>query len=49
MGFINMPTVPPSFDIGIVLGVFAGSFLASLLTGQFQLQAFTEQTGLTRL
>ena len=48
MGFINMPTVPPSFDIGIVLGVFACSFLASVLTGQFQLQAFTDQTGLTR-
>lgn len=48
MGFINMSSIEPSFDIGIVLGVFAGSFVASVLTRQFQWQSFTEQTGLTR-
>ena len=48
MGIINMPRIPLSFDIGIVLGVFAGSFIASVLTGQFQLQSFTQETGLSR-
>jgi len=48
MGLINMPSVPLSFDIGIVLGVFAGSFLAAWLTGEFKIQTFTENTGLSR-
>jgi len=48
MGLINMPSVPPSFDVGIVMGVFAGSLCASLLTGQFHWQSFTESTGLSR-
>lgn len=48
MGMINMPHIPLSFDIGIVLGVFAGSFVAAVLTGQFQLQSFTQETGLSR-
>lgn len=48
MGLINMPAVPLSFDIGIVLGVFAGSFLAAWLTGEFKIQTFTEETGLSR-
>ena len=48
MALINEPEFPFSFDIGIVLGVFAGSFLASWLTKEFVIQTFTEQTGLTR-
>lgn len=48
MGLINMPSVPLSFDIGIVLGVFAGSGLAAWLTGEFKVQSFTEETGLFR-
>ncbi len=48
MGFINSPTIPLNFDIGIVLGVFGGSLMASLVTGQFQLQSFNEETGLSR-
>jgi len=48
MGLINMPVLPLSFDIGIVLGVFAGSFLAAQLTGEFKVQTFTETTGLSR-
>lgn len=48
MGVINLPSLPLSFDIGIVMGVFAGSMLAALATGQFKLQSFTEQTGLSR-
>jgi uncharacterized membrane protein YedE/YeeE len=48
MGLINMPVLPLSFDIGIVMGVFAGSFLAAQLTGEFKVQTFTEETGLSR-
>lgn len=48
MGLINLPTLPLSFDVGIVLGVFAGSFLASQLAGEFKIQSFTESTGLSR-
>lgn len=48
MGLINEPSLPPSFDIGLVPGVFIGSMLASLLTRQFKWQAFTEETGTSR-
>lgn len=48
MGLINMPSVPLTFDIGIVMGVFAGSFSAAWLTGQFKIQTFDAQTGLSR-
>ncbi|QGG79059.1 YeeE/YedE family protein [Litorivicinus lipolyticus] len=48
MGFINLPQLPLSFDIGIVVGVFAGAMLAAVASGQFKLQSFTEQTGLSR-
>ena len=48
MGLISSPNVPLSFDIGIVMGVFAGSFLASFVTGEFKMQAFTAETGLSR-
>ncbi len=37
-----------SFDIGIVMGVFAGSLIASVLSGEFKLQSFTSETGLSR-
>ena len=45
MGLISSPNIPWSFDIGIVMGVFAGSFLAALVSGEFKMQAFT---GLSR-
>ncbi len=48
MGLINVPTLPLSFDVGIVVGVFAGSFLAASATGEFKIQGFTESTGLSR-
>ena len=48
MGLISSPNIPWSFDIGIVMGVFAGSFLASFVTGEFKMQAFTAETGLSR-
>lgn len=48
MGLINSPSLDFSFDIGLVPGVFAGSFLASIFTGEFKWQQFTTQTGLSR-
>jgi uncharacterized membrane protein YedE/YeeE len=48
MGLINEPSLPLSFDIGIVGGVFAGAFFASVFSGEFKIQAFTEETGLAR-
>lgn len=48
MGLINSPSLPPSFEIGLVPGVFIGSLLAAVATRQFQWQAFTESTGTTR-
>lgn len=48
MGLINMPVVPLSFDIGIVVGVFGGSLTAAWLTSEFKIQSFTQETGLTR-
>lgn len=48
MGLINSPAIDFSFDIGLVPGVFAGSFLASLFTREFKWQQFTDQTGLSR-
>jgi uncharacterized membrane protein YedE/YeeE len=48
MGLINEPSLPLSFDIGIVIGVFAGAFAASVMAGEFKLQVFTAETGLSR-
>ncbi len=48
MGLINTPDFPMNFDIGIVMGVFAGSFIAAFVTGEFKMQAFTAETGLSR-
>ena len=48
MGLINSPSIVPSFDIGLVPGVFAGSLLAALVTREFKIQAFNDQSGLVR-
>ncbi|MGB7285890.1 MAG: YeeE/YedE family protein [Salaquimonas sp.] len=40
MFFLNPPGAAIDFSIGLVPGVFIGSFLAALLTGQLQLQGF---------
>ena len=48
MGLINMPQIPLTFDIGIVMGVFAGSGSAAWLSGQFKMQTFDASTGLSR-
>lgn len=48
MGLINQPSLPPSFDVALVPGVFLGAFVASVVTGQFQWQKFTDDSGFTR-
>lgn len=48
MGLINMPQIPLTFDIGIVMGVFAGSGAAAWLSDQFVVQTFDASTGLSR-
>jgi len=41
MGFINNPSLPLVFDLGLVPGVFAGSFIAALFAGELKLQCFS--------
>lgn len=48
MGFINTPSMPFSFDIGLVPGVFLGSLIAALITREFKWQQFTEDTNQAR-
>ncbi len=48
MGLINSPSIPIGFDVGLVPGVFIGSFTASLLGREFQLQGFDNSTGMLR-
>lgn len=48
MGLINSPRVELSFSIGLVPGVFFGAMAAALLTREFAVQTFTEETGLVR-
>ena len=40
MGLINQRSIPLSFDVGLVPGVFIGSLTAALLTREFELQGF---------
>lgn len=48
MAVITSPTLPLNFGTGLVPGVFLGSMLASLVTKEFQLEAFTADTGMIR-
>jgi len=49
MGLINKPSLPLVFDLGLVPGVFAGSFLASLAGRDFKFQCFSiEQNPMPR-
>ncbi len=48
MGLINHPSLPFSFDVGLVPGVFLGAFFASVLTKQFEWQQFTQETRQSR-
>ena len=48
MGLINSPSLPWGFDTGMVPGVFAGSLLAALLTGEWKMQGFQDGPSMTR-
>ncbi len=48
MGLINQPSLPLTFDIGLVPGVFIGSMLAALVSREFQWQRFTAESGTVR-
>ncbi|MFZ1815474.1 MAG: YeeE/YedE family protein [Rhizobiaceae bacterium] len=48
MALITQPAVPLTFDTGLVPGVFAGSFLAAMLTREFKWQTFDAGTGMVR-
>jgi uncharacterized membrane protein YedE/YeeE len=48
MALINEPSLPLGFGIGLVPGVFAGSLLASLVSGEFRIQSFNDQIGVPR-
>jgi uncharacterized membrane protein YedE/YeeE len=48
MAFITTPSLPLTFSIGLVPGVFLGSAVSSILRREFRLQSFTEQTGTAR-
>ncbi|MDF1872411.1 YeeE/YedE family protein [Vannielia sp.] len=48
MGLVNRPDLPLSFGVGLVPGVFVGSFLAALLSGEFAIQRFQPDTPMER-
>lgn len=48
MALITSPAIPLHFGIGLVPGVFAGSFLSSVLRREFQVQVFDADTGTLR-
>lgn len=48
MGLINSPSLHLGFDTGLVPGVFAGSLLASLATGEWKMQGFQDGPSMTR-
>jgi uncharacterized membrane protein YedE/YeeE len=48
MALIALPRIEPSFAVGLVPGVFLGSFLAALLHREFKIQSFDAASGMTR-
>jgi uncharacterized membrane protein YedE/YeeE len=48
MGLINSTSLPLGFDTGLVPGVFAGSLLAALITGEWKVQGFHDGPGMWR-
>ena len=48
MVLINEPNLPLSFGIGLVPGVFVGSFIASIVSGTFKIEKFNAETGMGR-
>lgn len=45
---IVQPNVTPNFGLGLVPGVFVGSFIAAIVSGTFKIQSFTQETPLPR-
>jgi uncharacterized membrane protein YedE/YeeE len=48
MALINSPSLAPEFGLGLVPGVFLGSFIAASLKGEFHIQTFDASTGMAR-
>lgn len=48
MGLVNETTLPQSFGVGLVPGVFAGSAVAALLAREFRIQRFGSDTPMER-
>ena len=48
MALVNQPDVALSFGIGLVPGVFAGSALMALLSGEFRIQRFEPDVKMER-
>lgn len=48
MLFLDPPSSPPDFGIGLVIGVFAGAFLAAAVTRELKWQTFDLSTGMRR-
>ena len=48
MAVVNQPNLSLGFGLGLVPGVFAGSFVASLMADDFHIQTFNEQAPLPR-
>lgn len=48
MALINQSNLPLTFNVSLVPGVFAGSFLASVLAQEFRIQSFSEEIGVPR-
>lgn len=48
MAVVNQPNVSLGFGLGLVPGVFAGSFIASVVAGDFHIQTFDEHAPMPR-
>ncbi|MFN3868855.1 MAG: YeeE/YedE thiosulfate transporter family protein, partial [Hyphomicrobiaceae bacterium] len=48
MGLINAPSIPLGFDVGLIPGVFAGSFFASVLAREFKLEGYHGGSSMAR-
>ncbi|MCA8967034.1 MAG: YeeE/YedE family protein, partial [Planctomycetes bacterium] len=48
MALVNEPSLPFDFGIGLVVGVFAGSLVASVAGGEFRLQGFDTRLRMPR-
>ncbi|MCB1427647.1 MAG: YeeE/YedE family protein [Nitratireductor sp.] len=48
MALVTDPSIPLTFDTGLVPGVFVGSMIAAFLTREFRWQSFDADTGMLR-